>query len=138
MIININEKEKLQNNKAYQEYLKENPSTGYLKVRATSLNEAMPIEGVNIIVSKKIGDDTIIFYEGKTDVSGMINDIKLPTPIRVSNNEEVPNFSTYNLRAIYEKDNFDKTYDISLCCSITIVQYINVIPSVTMEDLNGN
>ena len=138
MVININENDKIINDSAYQDYLKDNPGTGYLKVRASSASEAMPIEGVNIIVSKKIGDNTIIFYDGKTDSSGMINNIKLPTPRRITNNEEAPSFSTYNLRAVYPTDNFDKTYDISLCCSITVVQYINITPDVSLENKNGN
>lgn len=137
MIIDIND-EKLESDISFQKYLEDNPGTGYLKVRASSANEAMPIEGVEVIVSKKIGDNTIVFYDGKTDASGMINGIKLPTPKRINNNLEAPNFSTYNLRAVYPDDSYDQNYEISLCCSITIVQYINITPKVNMEGNNGS
>ena len=136
MIINIDDKQ-LESDVSFKRYLEDNPGTGYLKVRASSANEAMPVEGVEVIVSKKIGDNTIVFYDGKTDASGMINGIKLPTPKRINNNLEAPNFSTYNLRAVYPNDSYDQSYEISLCCSITIVQYINITPKVNMENDYG-
>ena len=134
MTININEVDKLENDSSYQKFIKDNPGTGNLKIRATSFSEALPIKGVKITISKEIGDNTIIFYEGLTDDSGMINNIKLPTPVRVSSDLEVPNFATYSLRAEYDIDGFDKIYDISLCCGVGAIQYINITPKVNMED----
>lgn len=138
MIINVNDVDKLKNNAEYNQFLRDNPSTGTLKVRTTSASSALPVSGVDIIVSKEIGENTIIFFEGKTDDSGMINNIKLPTPIKVSSDLEVPKFSTYKLEAKYSPDNFNKIYSISLCCSISVIQYINITPLVNMEERNGN
>jgi len=140
MIIRISETEKLQNDPAYQEFVRNHPGTGFLKIRASSAGEAIPIEGVKITVSKEIGDNTIIFFEGITDDSGMINGIKLPTPERIQSDEEVPRFAAYDLHAVYEKQNFDKLYNISLCCGFGIIQYINITPDVEseMRDYNGN
>ena len=67
MIINVNDVDKLKNNAEYNQFLRDNPSTGTLKVRTTSASSALPVSGVDIIVSKEIGENTIIFYEGKTD-----------------------------------------------------------------------
>ena len=138
MIINVSDVDKLKNDPDYNQFLKDNPSNGTLKVRATSASSTLPVSDVNIIVSKEIGENTIIFYEGKTDNSGMINNIKLPTPRRVSSDLEVPNFSTYKLEAKYSPDKFDKTYSISLCCGVSIIQYINITPIVNMEERYGN
>ena len=66
MIIKVNNGT-LNNDPIYQEFIKDNPGQGTLKVRATSASEALPIKDVNIIVSKQIGNDTYIFFEGKTD-----------------------------------------------------------------------
>ena len=129
---------KLQNNKNYQLFLSENPSTGTLKIRATSAGEALPISNVKITVSKTIGDDTVVFFEGETDNSGMINGIKLPTPMRIQNNEEIPKFTTYDLFATYEPAKFNKKYNISMCCGISVIQYINITPDVNYEMRNMN
>lgn len=138
MIIKSTNTDLLSNNRDYQLFLSQNPSRGTLKVRASSVNEALPISNVKVVVSKKIGNDTIIFFEGQTDNSGMINGIKLPTPRKIQNNEEVPIFTEYDLEATYEPSNFYKKYGISLCCGITIIQYINIIPGVNYEMRNYN
>ena len=133
MTINSTDTEKLKNNQEYQNFIKDNPGTGTLKVRTSSASVAFPVRDVEVIVSKEIGDNTIVFYEGKTDDSGMINGIKLPTPMHVNSDEEVPRFATYQLHATYSPDKFDKIYDISLCCGVSIIQYINITPNIETE-----
>lgn len=119
----------LDNDPKYQEFIRNSPGYGYLKIRASSANEAVPVEGLKIIVSKQIGNNKVIFFEGKTDYSGMINDIALPAPKPITNDEIAPTFNEYDVEAI-NKD-IDKNYNISVCCGFTVIQYINVIPSGT-------
>lgn len=138
MIIRVNENGSLVNNQTYTEFIKNNPGMGTLKIRATSASEALPIKDVNIVVSKQIGNDTYIFFEGKTDESGMINNIKLPTPVRITDNLDEPKFTSYKIRAEYSRDKFDKTYEISLCCGSGLIQYINITPIVNMEVGNSS
>jgi len=69
LIIRISEIDKLKNDSVYQDFLNSNPGVGNIKVRATSANEAFPVSGVSVVVSKVIGDNTIIFFEGMTDES---------------------------------------------------------------------
>lgn len=137
MTYNISETDKLNNNQAFQNFLNNNPSTGTLKVRVSSINKALPVENVNITVSKVIGNDTIIFFNGKTDESGMVMNIKLPTPIGNPNDEIAPEFTTYQLHAVYGPENFDKIYDIALCCGISVIQNINITPEVDIEMRNS-
>lgn len=136
MTININEFEKLKDNQDYQNFLLNNPSTGTLKIRVSSINKALPVKDVDIVVSKIIGNDLIIFFEGKTDESGMVKNIKLPTPMGNPNDEIAPEFTSYQLHAIYKKENFDKMYDISLCCGVSVIQNINITPEVDIEKRN--
>lgn len=123
----------LLDDKAYQDFLKENPSYGFLKIRASAANEAVPISNIKIKVSKEIGNNNVIFYEGITDESGMINNIKLPSPVKITSDLEKPKFTDYKLTAINEMENIDKEYTISICCGITVIQYINIIPKVSGE-----
>ena len=44
--------ESFTNTKSYQDFIKENPTEGYLKIRAYAASQAIPISGLNIIVSK--------------------------------------------------------------------------------------
>ncbi len=133
MTIKSTDTKLLNNDVDYQTFISNNPSKAFVKVRASSINEALPIKDVSVSISKEIGNNTIIFFEGKTDESGMINDITLPAPIRVKTNEEVPEFTKYNLNATYQKENFNKTYPISVCCGVTILQHINITPNIYQE-----
>lgn len=121
--------ESLRNNPYFQDFLRDNPGKGYLKVRASAANEAIPISDVMIKVSKIIGDTKVIFFEGKTDYSGMINDIVLPAPRENSNDEIIPLFTEYTLEATGSNQNVDMKYSISVFCGITVIQYVNITPT---------
>lgn len=117
----------LESDDSFQEFIKDSPGTGYLKIRASSANEAVPVEGLNIKVSKEIGNNKVVFYEGQTDYSGMINDIILPAPMAITNDLIEPKFNTYKIEAY--NNEIKQEYDISICCGFTVIQYINVTPS---------
>ena len=119
----------------YQNYLKDNPTTGRLKIRAYAANQAVPISGMNIIIYKIIDENKVIFYEGNTNESGVIEKINLPTPVLNSNDTIVPNKATYLLNASYTKDNINLNYEINMYENICVVQNINVVPN--MGDLIG-
>ena len=116
----------------YKRFKKDNPSYGYLKIRAYQANEALPIEGMKIIIRTIFEGNEIIFFEGETDQSGLINKIKLPTPKVVLDNLVIPKEIIYEIEAIYPKDNIDKTYKISMYEDVCVVQNINVPPK-TLE-----
>ena len=62
----------------YQQFILDNPDVGYLIVQAFTAYGAIPIENVNIVISKDIGNYKVIFFQGVTDSSGIISDIMLP------------------------------------------------------------
>lgn len=68
-------------NTALETFLKENPSRGVLRVQAFRGNQAIPVQGVDITVSRKLSDGTDhVFYTGTTDESGLVDAIALPAP----------------------------------------------------------
>ena len=68
----------------YEQFLNQNPAEGTLKIQAFTARQALPVPGTHIIISKQIGDDMHIFFEGDTDESGIIDGIVLPAPARSS------------------------------------------------------
>ena len=123
--INFNDNDFI-NSKTYRDFIKDNPSTGCLNIRTYSANYAVPIDDVRIIVSKIIDDYEVIFYEGLTDQSGMINSIILPTSNTNSNDLEIPKATTYNIEAIY--DNISRKYSVLIYSNLCVVQDINIVP----------
>ena len=127
--------ENFKNSDTYQKFLKENPKQGFLKIRANAANQAIPIEGVKITISKIIDNNNIIFFEGTTNESGMISKIKLPAPPIDINNLNIPNKATYDITAIYEKDNITNSYKVNIYEDVCVVQHINIIPKINYGEI---
>ena len=114
--------------KSYQDFLIDNSSQGYLKIKAYSANEAIPISGVKIVISKVIDDEKIIFFEGVTDESGIIERITLPAPEINSDNLNAPKSVLYDIESTYK--NINRDYSVRIFDGILVVQSINIIPQM--------
>jgi hypothetical protein len=60
------------NSEVYKSFINDYPVNGYLKIRAYSASGAIPVRGLKIVVSTNYQDNKIIFYDGITDTSGII------------------------------------------------------------------
>lgn len=120
--MNINE---FMKTNEYVEFIKKNPGVGNLKIRAYAASEALPVSGLNIVISSIISDTKVIFFIGKTDASGMISDIKLPAPSLIDN-LEIPNTIKYDIEASI--GNKKSNFSVNMYDGICVVQNINFIP----------
>ena len=124
------------NSEVYQNFLKDNPSSGYLKIRAFAASGAIPISGLNITISKLIDNNKVIFFEGTTNSSGIIEKITLPTPRIDSNNLSAPSSIIYDIFTTYNNEN--KIYKVNMYENVYVIQDINIVPNMNMlGDLNG-
>ena len=114
----------------YQNFVRENPSQGYLRIRAYAASQALPIRGLRVIVSKVVDNNKIIFFDGVTNDSGVIERITLPTPRIGDDNQIIPKNITYDIEAIYEPDNIQRMYSVNMYEGIYAVQNINVVPNI--------
>lgn len=118
---------KFKESSVYQDFMIKNTGKGNLKIRAYAASEALPVSGLKIVVSTEIEDGKIIFFEGETDTSGMIETLTLPTPSLDLSNLEVPPTITYRITAtmnMFSPQEFlVKMYD-----GICVVQTINFVP----------
>ena len=130
---NIND-ESLINSLEYKDFLINNPSRGYLSIRAYAASQAIPISGLKIIVSSIIGDSKVIFFEGSTNSSGMIGNISLPAPLLNSNDLETPSKTEYEISATYIPENLNKIYKVNIYENVSVIQNINIIPNTNFKD----
>lgn len=119
------------NTSSYQNFISANPSEGYLKVRASAASQALPISGLKIVVSKIIDGNKVIFFEGTTDSSGVIEKITLPAPKLNTDNLAAPSSTTYDINATYQPDNLNDIYRVNIYENIYVVQTINVVPTLS-------
>lgn len=134
---NINDNE-FKNSSLYSNFLKDNPSRGGLRIRAYSANGAVPISNVKVIVSTIYDNNNIIMFEGTTDESGLIERISLPTPKLDMNNLDTPNKITYDIKSIYDKNSFDRTFKIDLYEGVMVIQNINIVPDMMVGGFFGS
>ena len=122
------------NSSSYSEFISKNSEKGILKIRAYSANQAVPVKGLRVIVSYIINNDKIIFFDGYTNDSGIIERIVLPVPKLDINNMDVPNTITYDIEATYEPDNINTIYKVNMYENICVVQNINIVPKLNREE----
>ena len=114
--------------KLYQEFIRENPSQGFLRIRAYAASQAVPIRGLRVIVSKIFDNNKIVFFDGVTNDSGVIERIILPTPKISDDNQVIPNMITYDIETIY--GNVNGKYTVNMYENIYAVQNINMVPNI--------
>lgn len=131
---NIKDEEFL-NSSSYQDFIKENPTEGYLKIRAYAASQAIPISGLNIIISKIIDNNRIIFFEGATNESGIIERIVLPAPRLLESNLDAPNSTEYDISATYSVDNMETNYKVKIYENVYVIQNISVVPEMNQGGL---
>ena len=112
----------------YEEFIKNNSGSGNLRIRAYAASEALPVKGLRIVVSTEINKQKVIFFEGVTDASGMINTISLPTPKLNINNLEIPGTIKYEIDAFFDNQSNKKIYFVNMYDGICVVQNINYSP----------
>ena len=127
--VNIND-ENFINTETYKKFMEENPGRGTLMIRASAAKEAIPIPNLDITISKIIDNYNVIFFKGKTDSSGMIKNLSLPTPSQNINYLTIPQSITYELTANYIENNLTQTYKVNMYDKICVVQNINIIPNM--------
>ena len=69
----------------------------------------------------------MIFYEGVTNISGLIEKISLPTPPKENDDLIAPKNTTYKITTLY--NNREYTYVVNMYDGICVVQNINIVPS---------
>lgn len=121
----------------YQDFIKQNPSTGSLKIQVTSLSSAVPVGNVEISIYKDIGEFQVLFFKGKTNSSGVIESIVLPAPRSMSfSSLDIPDYSIYYLDAF--KEGFQKVqkYNIGVFSNIRVIQNIEMRPDINIEKIS--
>lgn len=110
----------------YQSFIDENNGTGTLKVQAFVANQAFPLQGIDVKVFKNIGNDKVIFFEGETDSSGIIDDISLPAVVSKEDVEQASDiiYTIYNIEAINPETKEKKEYEIAVFSDLKIIQSI--------------
>ena len=126
------EDENFINSDTYKKFIEENPTYGYLNIRAFTANQAVPIANLKITIKKVIDNNNVIFFDGYTNSSGVIEMISLPAPKLSSNDLNTPNKSTYEIIAI-SSNNISRVYNVNIYEDVLVIQNINLPPNMNIS-----
>lgn len=138
--MNFTTLEEFKKTESYQKFIEENPATGTLKVEVFTAYKAVPIPDTEILVTKDIDGKRVLFFRGRTDSSGMISNIELPSPKEDKNFKPGDNaqYTIYDVTAIHEGFERIKKYDVAIFGDTGVIQYIKMIPDINMEGIDQN
>lgn len=116
----------------YQDFLTKNTNTGSLKIQAYVAQQAIPISGVNVTISKQFSDFKKIFYENLiTDESGIIDNIILPAPnpdLSMNPNGNIP-YENYDVVARNDKYYMQTFLRVPIFPNTKSIQPIALVPN---------
>lgn len=120
----------------YEDFIRVNPDLGVLKIEAFTANEGIPIPDTDIVIYKDIGEYNVVFFKGKTDSSGMIDNIYLPTPKKSdSMSLEIPLYTVYEMNAYHIGYETIMKYSIGMFGDVKVIQYVKMMPEVVVGDM---
>ncbi len=89
------------NNPLPEDYTDKYNETGYIRVKASSSFQALPIKNAAVVVSKTIDGQTYVLYRETTDLSGLTPNMPLPAPDDKSSTSPAgtgePRFASYDM-----------------------------------------
>lgn len=114
----------------------EETSFGWIQVTARTAGNALPLEGVSVLILKERGMDTDLLMSLVTDQSGNTPKVKLPAP-PIGNNQSQP-YSTYQIRAFLPGYTRMESAAVPVFSGITSIQPFELIPLPVGSDGDGS
>jgi len=111
-----------------------NTSFGWIQVSARTAGNALPLEGVSVLILKDNGMDTDLITSLVTDQSGNTPKIKLPAPPRGSDPSQA--YSTYQIRAFLPGYTRMESASVPVFSGVTSIQPFELIPLPVGSDGN--
>ncbi|MBQ6324053.1 MAG: hypothetical protein IJI22_04375 [Bacilli bacterium] len=124
--------EEFKNNDIYEDFMNSNPALGYLKIQIVGASGAIPIKDALVTIYKDIGEENVVFFEGRTNDSGIIENIVLPAPRR-DINMDTPTVSLYGLNITHPNYLPIERYSFGIISGIKDIEYIEMSPMVDIE-----
>lgn len=121
-----------------QEYLDQFSETGYIRVKLASSNQAMPVKGASIIISKAFDSQNHILHRETSDQSGLTPNLPLPAPSTASsttpNGDGTARFASYDM--LVTRDGYVPVIyrSIPVFSGVVTVQPVQMVPQTAAPE----
>lgn len=118
----------------YDAFIQRTPGRGSIKIQASMADQAYPVPGVNIVISKDFTDGTHVFHTAVTNADGIVDDLMLPAP--PSANSQQPDtsqapinpFSVYNITATKPGFRSEAYIQVPVFDGVKSIQPVRLVP----------
>jgi hypothetical protein len=120
----------------YQEFVRNHPAKGFLKAQAFTARRTFPVPGVQVVISKRFGDESYVIATLTTDIAGQTEAVSLHTidkSLSQSPATHAP-YSTYDLRATHPDYMPVNYFNIPIFDGILSTQAIDLIPKAAAPE----
>ena len=120
-------------NSDYDNFLKENPKTGKLRVQTYASAQVFPIQNAKVTVEKEFSNGRFTFAEEYTDIDGVAENITLPTKskeLSLTPESPIP-YSTYTVRVTHPQ------FESVTFVNVPIFEGIESLQPVAMLPINN-
>lgn len=124
-------------NMTYEQFLSQNPGIGALRVQVFSGQQAIPIPNAEVVVTKDFSDGQQVFFDGVTDISGIVDNIELPAPSREISESPQPRgdgvrlllpYSQYNVMVTEARHRPQEYTNVPIFDGIKSIQPVRMTP----------
>ena len=123
-----------------EEFLVDNPRSGFLRVQVFAGEQTFPISNANVVITKNFDRRENIFYEEHTDSSGIMSRITLPAPDRSLSvyPSSLQPYSTYDIVVTHPSFNRVIIKNCVIFDGIETTQLIEMIPGIRPNGSDSN
>lgn len=120
------------------DYRNQYPETGYIRVKVSSSNQALPVKGAGITISKNIDSQNYVIHQETSDRSGLTRNLPLPAPDDQSSmtpgGNGTPRFAVYDM--LVQRDGYVPVIyrSIPVFSGVVTVQPVQMVPQTADPD----
>lgn len=122
--------------KTYDEFVRDNPETGTLRIQGYIASQAYPATDAQVEIRKELEKSSYLIYSGKTDESGVYGPVKLNAPQKTYSEEFSDRLPYASYLVTVKKEGFITMIykNLPVFPGIESNQTINFIPSNQVGD----
>ncbi len=113
-----------------EEFKAENTGEGTMKIQAFTGRESFPIVNARAVISKDFTEGTHVFYDEMTDISGIIDPMRLSAPPseNAKRTNEAPVLSTYTVKVTHPYYITTVYKNVPVFDGVMSIQPVNMVP----------
>ncbi len=120
----------------YDDFLRNNPQSGLLRVQVFAAGQAFPVVNARVVVVLELKNGSRQMFDGLTDINGIVDNIKLPAPSAEMSQSPTESpvlpYSSYTTYIEHPEFVNAEFINVPVFAGIKSIQSVELIPTVNV------